>query len=225
MKSPVITIDGPSGTGKGTVSALLAKSLGWHILDSGAIYRAFAWASVHYKIEPDDEVALADMWRRCDIRLITISPDTPARVFCNEDEITHDIRHEQYGMLASKISMWPLVRNAVLPIQRDFRRNPGLIADGRDMGTIVFPDADLKIFLSADPETRVKRRYKQLRARGINVSLHQIQADIEARDTQDRNRIVAPLSPAPDAHVIDSTTLGIDQVFAKVMAYVREFVL
>ncbi len=225
MKSPVITIDGPSGTGKGTIAQMLAEALGWHTLDSGAIYRAVAWAALSHVVDPNNESALVAMIARCEIRLIVQSPQLPVQVLCDDRDITRLIRVEEVGMAASKISSHPEVRLAVLPFQREFRQNPGLITDGRDMGTVVFPDADLKIYLDADPAVRAARRHKQLYDKGIHVSLRDIETGLSKRDVQDITRQVAPLKPAVDAYTIDTTHISAEQVFAKVMAFVREFVL
>ena len=225
VRTPVITIDGPSGTGKGTVTVLLAKALGWHVLDSGAIYRAVAWAIMQSGVGLQNEVAIRDILATIDIELISETPEASPTVLCNGVDITEAIRNEKVGMLASTTSAFPYVRHAILKTQRDFRALPGLIADGRDMGTVIFPDATLKLYLDAAPEERIKRRFNELRKRGLNVTLAAVEESLLARDQQDAGRAIAPLIPAPDAHIIDTTGLNIEQVFAKVMEYVRQFVL
>lgn len=222
MKAPVITIDGPSGTGKGTIVSMLASSLGWHTLDSGAIYRAIAWAVLDAVVNPKDEQAIVELIARSDIKILKPSVYEPAQVLCDDREITQLIRIEEVGMVASQISKFPQVRLAVLGFQRDFRQSPGLITDGRDMGTVVFPDADLKIYLDADSEVRAQRRYLQLQQKGIDVSLEEVKLDLAKRDSQDQGREVAPLKPAKDAYVIDTTRINAEVVFTRVMQLVRE---
>lgn len=217
---PVITIDGPSGTGKGTLSLRLAEALGWHWLDSGAIYRAVAWAVDHHEVQLADPEGVKQLLSEVDIQ-IEARFDQPARVLCDGKEITRLIRTEACGMLASQVSRLPEVRQAVLSYQRAFRQEPGLVTDGRDMGTVVFPDAELKIYLEASPAERAKRRQLQLQAQGINVSLQQVQDDLSARDDRDQNRDISPAKPALDAKVIDTTELSVDQVFAAVMTYAQ----
>lgn len=217
--APVITIDGAGGVGKGTISLKLAKHLGWHLLDSGAIYRAVAWAVLHYKVSWEDEKALEKLLKRVQIKL----GDRPLeeKVVCDGHDITHEIRSEECSRMASKTSQLGVVRQAVLQYQRDFRRQPGLIADGRDMGTVVFPDADLKFFLKADSDERVRRRYKQLQDKGINVSLRDIRQDLNMRDRRDVERELSPTEPANDAIQVDTTDLNVDQAFEKVMQHIR----
>lgn len=218
---PVIAIDGPSSSGKGTISVMLAKYLKWHFLDSGSIYRAIAWAILHYQISPDDQAALARLLKRVQIA-IQDRAEQISRITCDGHDISDDIRSEDCAMMASKVSAYPMVREAVLQYQRDFRRPPGLVADGRDMGTVVFPDANVKFFFEADPKERAERRFKQLQARGINVSLRDIQEELMERDRRDVDREISPTKPADDAIVIDTTNLGIDQVFAEVVKHVEE---
>lgn len=212
----VITLDGPGGVGKGTVAHLLAKKLDWHFLDSGAIYRIVAFAAEKAAISVDD----------CDnlLKLIsalkpTFSTDDEAtmHVFLNNENITARIRDPRIGTAASQLSVHPSIRTALLACQRQFRQPKGLVADGRDMGTVVFPDAQLKIFLDASPEARAIRRHRQLLAQGINVTLKDVFAQIIERDERDRTRAVAPLKPAEDAVIIDTTTLSVDEVFAQVV--------
>ncbi len=223
--SPVITIDGPSGTGKGTITGLLAKALGWHVLDSGALYRAVAFALVQAKIAVADEVAVRDVLATVDIQLYRVSPEAAPTILCNGQDITQVIRNETIGNMASAVSAYPYVRQAILKTQRDFRAPPGLIADGRDMGTVIFPDATLKIYLDAAPEERIRRRFRELRNKGLDVSLASVTQDLNERDKRDAGRSIAPLMPATDAHVIDTTGQNVEQVFAKVMEFVRRFVL
>lgn len=224
-KAPVITLDGPSGTGKGTITALLAQALGWHMLDSGAVYRAVAWAALDQKVAVDDETAIAAMIARTDIRLISRSLQEPVEVSCDGVDITQAIRQEGIGMNASRVSAFPAIRAGVLGLQHQFRQYPGLIADGRDMGTVVFPDADLKLYLDADVEVRAQRRYQQLKINQLAGDLAEIEADLQQRDQQDSQRAISPLQPATGAIIIDTSRLSIDQVFTKVMVNVRRFVL
>ena len=219
---PVITIDGPSGVGKGTIAHMLAKALGWHMLDSGAIYRAISWAILHYQVNIDDEILLKRLLKRVQIAIENIHLDIAAKVICDGHDITDAIREESCGKMASQVSALPIVRQAVLQYQRDFRRLPGLVADGRDMGTVVFPDATLKFFFEADPLARARRRYQQLQDQGINVSLRDIQEDLLERDRRDKDRPISPTKPAVDAIVIDTTALNIDGVFELVMQQVKQ---
>lgn len=208
---PVITIDGPSGSGKGTISHLLAQELGWHFLDSGAIYRAAAWIALatHTPIEED---SLLPLTVNLALNFSTQPSDRLLRIFWRQQDITDDIRTEEIGQLASKLGIYPKVRQALLAYQRAFRRAPGLVADGRDMGSVVFPDAQLKIFLEASLDERAKRRYLQLKARGKHVSLNAVRAELEQRDRQDRQRPVAPLIAPREAITIDTTHLSIQEV-------------
>lgn len=222
---PVITIDGPSGTGKGTITGLLAKALGWHVLDSGALYRAVAYALHQSGVAVTDEVGVRDILATVDIELYRATPEAAPTVRCDGRDITQAIRNETIGNLASAVSAYPYVRQAILQTQRDFRAPPGLIADGRDMGTVIFPDATLKIFLDADPNERIQRRFRELRAKGLDVTLASVHQDLSTRDERDAGRSIAPLVPAADAHIIDTTHLNVEQVFAKVMEFVRRFVL
>ncbi len=221
---PVITLDGPSGTGKGTIASLLAKALAWHVLDSGAIYRALAFAVIQKGVEPQETQLLAALLSATRVELRPQGVALPAQVFCDQQEITQAIRQESVGLMASRIAALPIVRAAVLSYQRSFRILPGLIADGRDMGTVVFPNADLKIYLTADQAVRAQRRYQQLQAKGNRVSLRDVEADLIFRDRQDTIRAIAPLEPAADAHIVDTSTCDIDQVFAQVISLVRQYV-
>lgn len=217
---PVITIDGPSGAGKGTVSSMLAKKLGWHFLDSGAIYRVLAMASVHHQIPADDEVGLLPLASGLDVNFKTV--DVGTRVILEGEDVTDEIRTESVGAIASKIASLPSIREALLRRQRAFKQAPGLVADGRDMGTVVFPNAEVKVFLTASAEERAQRRYDQLKGKGFDVSISRLLTDIQARDERDENRTVAPLVSAKDALVIDSTQLDINQVYEKIKEFVDE---
>ncbi|HEY2566998.1 MAG TPA: (d)CMP kinase [Candidatus Aquirickettsiella sp.] len=208
---PVITIDGPSGSGKGTISHLLAQELGWHFLDSGAIYRAAAWIAVATRT-PIEEDSLLPLATNLALNFSVQSSEQLLRIFWRQQDITDDIRTEEIGQLASKLGGYPKVRQTLLTYQRAFRRAPGLVADGRDMGSIVFPDAKLKIFLEASLEERAKRRYLQLKARGKHVSLNAVRAELEQRDRQDRQRPIAPLIVPKEAITIDTTHLSIQEV-------------
>jgi cytidylate kinase len=217
---PVITIDGPSGAGKGTIAHLLAGKLGWHLLDSGALYRVTAYACEVEGVGLADESAVADIARHLQVSFLRA--DSGEVLVCYRDrDCNRAIRTEEGGRGASTVGAMPLVRKALLQRQRDFQQAPGLVADGRDMGTVVFPDAPLKFFLLASAEERAQRRYKQLKAKGENVNLARLLGDIQERDERDRSRSVSPLLPADDAVVIDSSATPIDAVFAKVMADVN----
>ena len=209
---PVVTIDGPSGSGKGTIAALLAQRLGWHLLDSGALYRVVAAVALEAGMSLDDGPALADMAAALDIRFDHSSLLVDGRDF------SALIRTEPVGEAASRVAALPGVRTAILDLQRDMRRPPGLVADGRDMGTVVFADAPLKIYLDASAEARAERRYNQLKNKGLTVSLRALLASLEERDERDKQRAVSPLVPAADAIVIDSTGMSIDAVLSKVIA-------
>ena len=217
-QAPVITVDGPSGAGKGTVCQQLAERLGWHLLDSGAIYRVLALAAQHHKVTADDEAAMESLASHLDVSFHT-SQDGVLIVLEGE-EVSATIRTEQMGNEASKVAALPRVREALLRRQRAFREAPGLIADGRDMGTVVFPDADVKIFLDASAEERAQRRAKQLQAKGFDVNFDHLLLEIRERDDRDRNRPVAPLRPAEDALVVDSTTLSIDEVLELILDHI-----
>lgn len=213
---PVVTIDGPSGSGKGTISALVAKHLGYHLLDSGALYRLTALAAMQAGIDLSQQAVVADVARHLDVTFDAASQS----VLLNGAEVTQAIRTEGVGMNASKVAAYPAVRDALLVRQRAFLQVPGLVADGRDMGTAIFPEAPVKIYLTASAEARAQRRYKQLLAKGESVSLRPLLEDIRARDERDMNREVSPLMPAEDAIIIDSTDIGIDEVLKRVLAAV-----
>lgn len=218
--TPVLTIDGPSGSGKGTISRRVAATLGWHYLDSGALYRGVAVAAGWASLDLSDPVALVRCTRETEIRFQDSGAGEP-RVLVNGVDATDELRNETAGAAASAIAAIPDVRAALTDRQRSFRRPPGLVADGRDMGTVIFPDAPFKVFLTASAAERAKRRYKQLKAKGLNVTLATLQREIEARDHRDATRAVAPLKPAPEAVLVDTTGMSIDQVVARVLAVVQ----
>jgi len=218
---PVITIDGPSGSGKGTISLLVANKLGWHYLDSGALYRVLAYYAQQSE-QQSTEQQLVVLAHNLPVEFRQLQPDQPAEIYLAGDLVTNQVRTESNGFAASKIAVIPAVRTALLARQRAFLQPPGLVADGRDMGTVVFPQAVLKVFLQANVEERALRRYNQLKARGLDGNLQDLIGEIARRDEQDRNRAVAPTKPAPDAVIIDTTKLDINAVFNQVMALVRE---
>lgn len=218
-QATVVTIDGPSGSGKGTISQLLAQKLGFHMLDSGALYRLTALAADHHNVDLDNEEALEVLAGHLDVQFDTSGEAT--RIILEGEDVTDAIRVEKVSMDASQVAAQPRVREALLARQRDFRQAPGLVADGRDMGTTVFPQADVKIFLTASAEERANRRYKQLLEKGESVSLPALLEDIRARDDRDMNRSASPLKPAADAIVLDSTVLSIEQVLEKVLEAVQ----
>jgi 3-phosphoshikimate 1-carboxyvinyltransferase len=210
---PVLTIDGPTASGKGTLAAEVAKALGYHLLDSGALYRAAALAALDAGIDADDEPRLAALATRLPLRFEL------ARVWLGEHDVSDDLRREDVGALASRISAFPAVREALRQRQLDFRRLPGLVADGRDMGTVIFPDAALKVFLTASAETRAERRHKQLISKGISANLAVLLQDLQARDARDRSRSAAPLKPAEDAQLLDNSALTIEASVAQVLEW------
>ncbi|MBL8251508.1 MAG: (d)CMP kinase [Candidatus Competibacter sp.] len=209
--APVIAVDGPSGVGKGTLCQWLAARLGWHLLDSGALYRLTALAALRRTIALEDEAQLAAAAAGLEIEFV-ISADRAPRVLLDGAEVGAELRGETCAAAASRIAALPAVRAALLQRQRDFRQFPGLVADGRDMGTVVFSDAGLKLFLTASAQERARRRYKQLREKGLDANLMSLVEEINARDSRDADRAVAPLKPAADAEVLDTTSLSVTEV-------------
>lgn len=210
---PVLTVDGPGGSGKGTICQLLAQKLGWNLLDSGAMYRVLALAALNHGVDFQNEQALEVLAGHIDVQFIPTECHTPIQIILEGEEATKSIRTEEIGVLASKLAAYPGVRAALLGRQRAFREKPGLVADGRDMGTVVFPDALLKVFLTASVEERAERRFKQLKEQGVDANLGGLLREISERDERDRNRSIAPLTPAEDAILVDSTGLTIHEVF------------
>ena len=218
--SPVLTIDGPSGSGKGTISKCLAEKLAWHYLDSGAIYRALGVAVTTANVDLNKEQAVCDLAKDIDIEF---KQDNVKEwvVILNNIEIQDKLQSEEIGDVASKIAVYPAVRKALLDKQRDFNVSPGLVADGRDMGSTVFPNAKYKVFLTADAQTRGKRRYKQLIEKGINANLRTVIEDIEQRDERDKTRSASPLIIPDDALVVDSSNLEINDVVNRIINYIN----
>ena len=218
---PVLTIDGPSGVGKGTVANIVAAKLKWHILDSGAIYRAFALAASKRDIQTDNTKQLLELASNLDLRFAPDSANNALGVFLDSQEVSSELRTEKTAELASKFAMIGPLRESLLKRQQDFRKLPGLVADGRDMGTVVFKDAPYKVFLTANVEERAKRRLKQLHRRGIPGNRSHTLEDVRKRDERDASRKHSPLRPSKDALIIDTSDLTVDEVVTKVMALVR----
>ena len=216
---PVITIDGPSGSGKGTLAAWMAAELGWHLLDSGALYRIVAAMAVRRSLDLDDESSMCALAESLNIAF----PN--GKVLVDELDLSDEIRTEDIGVMASRVAALPAVRGAILGLQRDFAQAPGLVADGRDMGTVVFPQAGLKIFLDASAQARAQRRYNQLKNKGLSVSLRDLLEQIQERDARDRERATAPLKAATDAMLIDSTQMTIQEVCNTVMQAAKQYLL
>ncbi|HEX4269159.1 MAG TPA: (d)CMP kinase [Steroidobacteraceae bacterium] len=214
--APVVTVDGPSGSGKGTISRAVAQRAGWHLLDSGALYRLVAYAGLDRGLDPGDVDGHARLAAGMGVTF-GVGPHGNEQVLLEGRDVTQAIRTETAGQGASRVAAWPPVRTALLERQRAFARPPGLVADGRDMGTVVFPGAPLKIYLTASADERALRRYKQLKEKGSGVSLSALSREITERDARDSTRAVAPLIPAPDAEVIDSTGLPIEEVVGRVL--------
>ncbi len=213
---PVITIDGPGGSGKGTVSRILAKKLGWHFLDSGSLYRLVGLAAQRHAIALDNEPALETLAAHLDVQFDT-DEDVQIKVILEGEDVTDALRSEECGNDASRVAALPAVRLALLDRQRAFLEPPGLVADGRDMGTVVFPDAQLKVFLTASAEERATRRYKQLKDKGLDVNLGNLLKEIAERDVRDSTRSFAPMKAADDAIVVDTTGIGIDAVVQRLV--------
>ncbi len=217
---PVITIDGPSGSGKGTVSQRLARDLGWHYLDSGALYRLVGLAAERHRVALDDEAALAALAEALDVEFDLHADDL--KVVLEGEDVTLVIRSETAGNRASKVAALPAVRTALVARQHAFRRLPGLVTDGRDMGTVIFPDAPLKLFLTASAEERANRRYKQLKEKGIDANISNLVAEIAERDARDSQRSTAPLRPAEDAIEVETSSIGIEEVMQQVARLCRQ---
>ncbi|AAO11313.1 (d)CMP kinase [Vibrio vulnificus] len=218
-QTPVVTVDGPSGAGKGTLCMLLSKKLGFQLLDSGAIYRVLALAAIHHGVDTESEDALVPLATHLDVQFV--AEGDLVKVILEGEDVSKELRKEETGMAASKVAALPRVREALLRRQRAFEAAPGLVADGRDMGTVVFPNAKAKIFLDASAEERAHRRLKQLQDKGLDVRFDDLLSEIQERDDRDRNRPVAPLRPAEDALVLDSTSMSIDEVVEKALQYIE----
>lgn len=218
---PTITIDGPSGSGKGSISRRLAARLDWHLLDSGALYRLVALSAVRNAVSLSDRPELSRIATELAARF-DWDEEGNERILLEGEDVTLAIRAEKCGEMASQVAQVTEVRSALMELQHGYRAPPGLVADGRDMGTVVFPDAPLKIFLTASPEERAKRRHKQLKDKGIGVSLSALSRDIAERDARDASRSVAPLLPAADARILDSTDLTVDEVVAQISCWADE---
>ncbi len=218
---PVVTIDGPAGSGKGTIARQLAEILGFHYLDSGALYRILALFSRQQQVSIDDLDSLVRLCIDMQIRFEISSVHEDVHVFLNNQEVSDQLRTEECAARASQLAAYPRVRSALLAKQHAFRISPGLVAEGRDMGTVVFPDAKCKVFLTASVSERARRRQKQLKKQGISASLDRLLKEIEARDSRDENRAISPLRPAADAVLVDSTELSIDQVVQRIAALIK----
>jgi cytidylate kinase len=217
--APVLAVDGPGGSGKGTICRQVAGAMGWHLLDSGALYRAVAVHAGHQGVSLDDADGLAALAAALPVDFEPAEDDT--RVLLDGADVSREIRAETTGDKASRVAAIPAVRAALSQRQRDFRRPPGLVADGRDMGTVIFPDAEAKVFLTASPAERARRRHKQLVEKGIDANIDRLYGEIVERDRRDEQREVAPLKPAPDARVIDTTAMSIPEVVETVIAFLR----
>lgn len=220
-QAPVLTLDGPSGAGKGTVASLVARAMGWHLLDSGAIYRLVGLAAQRSGVPLDDWPRLSELAASLEARFVPGSENDASRVVWGAEDVTEALRSEACGQAASRIAAVPEVREALLAWQRNFRGAPGLVADGRDMGTVVFPDALVKVFLTASVEERARRRHKQLKQLGMDANLDAVLQDMVRRDARDVGRSVSPLRPAPDAWVLDTSGLAVAEVFTQVTTRLR----
>jgi len=218
-KTPVVAIDGPTASGKGTIGKLVAQRLDWHYLDSGALYRLVGLAALGRHVDLGDSAALAKVAAKLNARFAPLAGGE--RVYLDDVDVSAELRTERAGDAASRVAAIPAVRTALLQRQRDFAQPPGLVADGRDMGTVVFPGATLKVVLTASAEARAMRRHKQLKEKGIDVSLPDLSWDIAQRDARDANRTVAPFKPAPDAQVLDSTSLTPEEVVAQILQWLE----
>lgn len=216
----IVTIDGPSGAGKGTLSQMLARALGFHLLDSGALYRLVALAAIKSNADPHNEGVMAKLAEHLDV--VFLLEDDKVKVILAGENVTDEIRAEQVGMTASIVAAFPSVRSALLTRQRNFAQAPGLIADGRDMGTTVFPAAHKKIFLTASAEARANRRCKQLAEKGVTANWDEVVRDIRERDDRDINRATSPLRPADDALIVDSTSMSIDEVLNEILGFIAK---
>lgn len=219
VMNPIITIDGPTASGKGTVAQLAAHALHFHYLDSGALYRLTALLALRNKLPLEDESAIAHIAHHLPCRF------KGEHIWLGEEEVSHTIRAEEVGNAASKIAVFPAVRHALFQLQKSFSKAPGLVADGRDMGTVVFPEAMLKIYLTASVEARAERRFKQLISKGFSASMSDLVRDLTERDTRDKNRRTAPLKPAQDAYLLDTSELTVEQAVSDVLQQYAEICL
>jgi cytidylate kinase len=224
---PIIALDGPSGAGKGVVANFLSTQYEFHLLDSGALYRLVGIAarrtSIALENSPLDEAVLGEIARSLDVRFTsTNNPQDPLEIILYGEQVAHEVRTDEAGVDASRVALLPAVRDGLFELQRSFRQSPGLVADGRDMGTVIFPEAEVKIYLTASAKARAERRYNQLIHKGINVSMPDVFQSIQARDERDMNRAVSPLKPAEDAFIIDSTDMDVEEVLRIVEAIVTE---
>ncbi len=217
--APIITVDGPSGAGKGTLCKLLAEHFGWHLLDSGAIYRVLSLAAIRHGVDIECEDALVPLAEHLDVQFK--AEGALVKVILEGEDVSHELRKEQTGMVASKVASLPKVRKALMDRQKAFAELPGLVADGRDMGTVVFPQAEVKIFLDASAEERALRRMNQLQLNGVSANFDQLLSEIQQRDFRDRNREIAPLCAAGDALLLDSTNQNIEQVFHAALMHIE----
>jgi CMP/dCMP kinase len=221
QSAPVLTVDGPSGSGKGTIGQVLAARLGWHFLDSGALYRLVGLAARRQRIDLTDTAALAKLAESLDVAFIPCADAAPTILLAGQD-VSDVLRTEESGAAASRVAALPAVRIALLHKQHALRRPPGLVADGRDMGTTVFPDALLKVFLTASADVRAERRYKQLKQKGFDVNLRRLLDEIRERDARDAAREASPLKPAADAHILDTSDLSISDVVDRIEGLLRQ---